>query len=150
MKDGEKVVESIGLTIAGSIMSAIGSLSLVGLGVIRKAFKARPTTSPKDPKPSSIEVTEAIEGKAVRFRINDPPTSSSAWVGIYPFGAEDEDHGEEGDRWNWLRDIDATDASFPARRKGTVSIRVFSDGSYTLHSREDFDITPASERWWES
>jgi len=150
IQDGEKVVESISLTIAGSVMSAIGSLSLVGMGVIRKAFKARPTTSPKDPKASSIEVLEAIEGKPVRFRINSPPSSSSAWVGIYPFGAEDEDHGEEGERWKWLRETNVSDASFPARRKGSVSIRVFSDGGYTVHSREDFDITPASERWWES
>ena len=149
IQDGEKVVESIGLTIAGSIMSGIGSLSLVGLGIIRKAFKARPTTSPKEQKAPSIEVIEAIEGRAVRFRINAPPSSSSAWVGIYPFGAEDEDHGEEGERWKWLKDIDVSDASFPARRKGSVSIRVFSDGGHTLHSREDFDITPASKKWWE-
>ena len=149
IQDGEKVVESIGLTIAGSIMSGIGSLSLVGLGIIRKAFKARPTTSPKEQKAPCIEVIEAIEGRAVRFRINAPPSSSSAWVGIYPFGAEDEDHGEEGERWKWLKDIDVSDASFPARRKGSVSIRVFSDGGHTLHSREDFDITPASKKWWE-
>ena len=149
IQDGEKVVESIGLIIAGSIMAGIGSLSLVGLGIIRKAFKARPTTSPKEQKAPSIEVIEAIEGRAVRFRINAPPSSSSAWVGIYPFGAEDEDHGEEGERWKWLKDIDVSDASFPARRKGSVSIRAFSDGGYTLHSREDFDITPASKKWWE-
>ena len=149
IQDGEKVVESIGLIIAGSIMAGIGSLSLVGLGIIRKAFKARPTTSPKEQKAPSIEVIEAIEGRAVRFRINAPPSSSSAWVGIYPFGAEDEDHGEEGERWKWLKDIDVSDASFPARRKGSVSIRVFSDGGHTLHSREDFDITPASKKWWE-
>ncbi len=149
IQDAEKVVESIGLTIAGAIMSGIGSLSLVGLGIIRKAFKDRPATSPKEPKDPSIEVLEAIEGKPVRFRINDPPDSSSAWVGIYPFGAEDEDHGEEGERWKWLRDIDVNDASFPARRKGSVSIRAFSDGGFTLHSREDFDIAPASKKWWE-
>ena len=118
-------------------------------GVTRRAFKGRSTTSPKDSKAPSIEVLEATEGKPVRFRINDPPSSGSAWVGIYPFGAEDEDHGEEGERWNWLRDIDASDASFPARRKGSVSIRVFSDGGYTLHSREDFDISPSSKKWWE-
>ncbi len=149
IQDGEKVVEAVGLTIAGSIMSAIGSLSLVGLGIVRKAFKANPTPARKDPKAPPIEVLEAMEGKPVRFRINDPPTSSSAWVGIYPFGAGDEDHGEEGERWKWLRDVDVSDASFPARRKGSVSIRVFSDGGYDLHSREDFDIVPASKKWWE-
>ena len=149
IQDGEEVVGAIGMIIGGSIMTAIGSLSLIGLGVTRRAFKGRPTTSPKDFKAPSTEVLEATEGKPVRFRINDPPSSGSAWVGIYPFGAEDEDHGEEGERWKWLRDIDASDASFPARRKGSVSIRVFSDGGYTLHSREDFDISPSSKKWWE-
>ena len=52
-------------------------------------------------------------------------------------------------RFDLSRDIDISDASFPARRKGSVSIRVFSDGGHTSHSREDFDITPASKRWWE-
>lgn len=137
------------MIIGGSIMMAIGSLSLIGLGVTRSAFKGRPTTSPKDSKAPSIEVLEAIEGKPVRFRINAPPRSGYAWVGIYPFGAEDEDHGEEGERWKWLKDIDVSDASFPARRKGSVSIRVFSDGGHSLHSREDFDVTSASKRWWE-
>ena len=149
IQDGEEVVGAIGMIIGGSIMMVIGSLSLIGLGVTRRAFKGRSTTSPKDSKAPSIEVLEATEGKPVRFRINHPPSSGSAWVGIYPFGAEDEDHGEEGERWNWLRDIDASDASFPARRKGSVSIRVFSDGGYTLHSREDFDISPSSKKWWE-
>lgn len=149
IQDGEEVVGAIGMIIGGSIMMAIGSISLVGLGVTRRAFKANPAPARKDPKAPPIEVLEAVDGKPVRFRINDPPGSSSAWVGIYPFGAEDEDHGEEGERWKWLKDIDVSDASFPARRKGSVSIRVFSDGGHTLHSREDFDITPASKKWWE-
>ena len=149
IQDGERVVEAMGLMIAGSIMSGIGSLSLVGLGITRKVFKANPTPARKDPKAPAIEVLEAIEGRPVRFRINDPPRSSSAWVAIYPFGASDEDHGEEGERWKWLEDLDVSDASFPERRKGTVSIRVFSDGGHTLHSRADFDISPKEERWWE-
>lgn len=149
IQDGEEVGGAIGMIIGGSIMMVIGSLSLVGLGVTRRAFKAGPAPARKDPKAPPIEVLEAVEGKPVRFRINDLPGSSSAWAGIYPFGAEDEDHGEEGERWKWLKDIDVSDASFPARRKGSVSIRVFSDGGHTLHSREDFDITPASKKWWE-
>ena len=150
IQDGERVVEARSLMIAGSIMSGIGSLSLVGLGITRKAFKANPAPARKDPKAPAIEVLEAIEGKPVRFRINDPPRSSSAWVAIYPFGASDEDHGEEGERWKWLEDLDVSDASFPERRKGTVSIRVFSDGGHTLHSRADFDISPKEQRWWEN
>ena len=149
IQDGEKVVEATGVLIAGSIMFGLSFLSLIGLHTFHRTIKGNPVFACKDPMAPAIEVLEAIEEKPVRFRINDPPRSSSAWVGIYPFGAKDEDHGEEGERWKWLRDIDVTDASFPARRKGMVSIRVFSDGSHTVHSREDFDILPKKERWWE-
>jgi len=149
IQDGEKVVEAVGLTIAGSIMSAIGSLSLVGLGIVRKAFKANPTPARKDPKAPSIEVLEAMEGKPIRFRINDPPSGRSAWVGIYPSGAEDQDHGEEGERWKWLRGMNLKRASFPEKSEGRWSIRVFSDGGFTLDERVDFDILPEKERWWE-
>ena len=149
IQDGEKVVEAIGLTIAGSILSGIGSLSLVVLGIIRKAFKARPTPYHKDPKAPPIEVLEAIEGKPVRFRINDPPGSSSAWVGIYSSSAPDDEHGEEGVRWNWLNRIDVSNAAFPEKSEGRWSIRVFSDSGFTLVGREDFDILPKKDRWWE-
>ena len=149
IQDGEKVVEATGVLIAGSIMFGLSFLSLIGLHTFHRTIKGNPVFARKDPMAPTIEVLEAIEEKPVRFRINDPPRSSSAWVGICPFGAKDEDHGEEGERWKWLRDIDVTDASFPARRKGMVSIRVFSDGGHTVHSREDFDILPKKERWWE-
>ena len=149
IQDGEKVVEAIGLTIAGSIMSGIGSLSLVGLGIIRKAFKAKPTPASKDPKAPPIEVLETIEGKPVRFRINDLPGSSSAWVGIYPSSTPDDEHGEEGVRWNWLNKIDVSNATFPEKSEGRWSIRVFSDSGFTTYRRLDFDILPKKERWWE-
>ncbi|MFL2973223.1 MAG: fascin domain-containing protein [Candidatus Thalassarchaeaceae archaeon] len=149
IQDGEKVVEAIGLTIAGSIMSGIGSLSLVGLGIIRKAFKAKPTPAHKDPMAPAIEVLDAIKGKPVRFRINDLPGSSSAWVGIYPSSTPDDEHGEEGVRWNWLNKIDVSNATFPEKSEGRWSIRVFSDSGFTLVGREDFDILPKKERWWE-
>ena len=150
IQDGEKVVEAIGLTIAGSIMSGIGSLSLVGLGIIRKAFKANPPPARKDPKAPPIEVLESIEGKPIRFKINDRPSSNSAWVGIYPFGVADEDHGKEGERWKWLRDIDINNASFSVRVGSKASIRVFSDGGHTLHNRVDFDVVPSKKTWWET
>ena len=149
IQDGEKVVEAIGLIMAGSIMSVIGSLSLVGLGITRKAFKAKPTPARKDPMAPAIEVLDAIKGKPVRFRINDPPASSSAWVGIYPSSAPDDEHGEEGVRWNWLNEIDVSNATFPEKSEGRWSIRVFSDSGFTTHRRLDFDILPKKERWWE-
>ena len=150
IQDGEKVVEAMGLTIAGSIMSGIGSLSLVGLGIIRKAFKTKPTPARKDPRDPPIEVLEAIKGKPIRFKINDRPSSNSSWVGIYPFGVADENHGEEGERWKWLRDIDINDASFSVRVGSKGSIRVFSDGGHTLHNRVDFDVAPSKKAWWEA
>jgi len=99
--------------------------------------------------PPTIEILAATEGKPVRFRINGPPNSRSAWVGIYPSGAEDQDHGDEGERWKWLRDIDVKRASFPEKSEGRWSMRVFSDGGFTLDERVDFDILPEKERWWE-
>ena len=149
IQDGEKVVEATGLIMAGSIMSVIGSLSLVGLGITRKAFKAKSTPARKDPMAPAIEVLEAIKGKPVRFRINDPPGSSSAWVGIYPSSAPDDEHGEEGVRWNWLNEIDVSNATFPEKSEGRWSIRVFSDSGFTTYRRLDFDILPKKERWWE-
>ena len=127
---------------------AIGSISLVGLGVIRRAFKDRPTTSPKEPKASSIEVLEAIEGKPVRFRINNPPIGDSAWVGIYLLNSDDKDHGEEGEQWNWLSKINTNDVKFYEISAGHWSIRVFSDGGFTLDSRLDFEVLGKKERWW--
>ena len=58
-------------------------------------------------------------------------------VGIYPGDAGDRDHE---DRWRWLRDIEVGNATLPGQSKGQWSIRVFSDGGYTLHERVDFEI----------
>ena len=148
IQDGEKVVESTGTWIAGSIMLGISVLSLVGLGIIRSSLRES-MAARKDPGTPTIEVLAATEGKSVRFRINDPPSGRSAWVGIYPSAAEDQDHGEEGERWKWLRDMDLKRASFPEKSKGRWSIRVFSDGGFNLDRRVDFDILPEKERWWE-
>ncbi|MEC8548104.1 MAG: Vps62-related protein, partial [Candidatus Thermoplasmatota archaeon] len=86
---------------------------------------------------SGIEILEAVPGKPVRFRINNRPSSNDAWVGIYPVNAKDVEHG---DRWGWLRDKHMDNASLPGQTEGRWSIRVFSDGGYTLHDRVDFDI----------
>ena len=93
----------------------------------------------------SIEILEAVAGKPVRFKINNRPSSNDAWVGIYPPNASDRDHGAQNNRWKWLRDIDANNASFSRGAAGPRSIRVFSDGGYTLHARKDFDVKPAEK-----
>ena len=93
----------------------------------------------------SIEILEAVKGKPVRFKINNRPSSNDAWVGIYPSGASDQDHGAQNKRWKWLRDIDANNASFSPQAAGPQSIRVFSDGGYSLHARKDFVVETAEK-----
>ena len=66
-------------------------------------------------------------------------------VGIYPPNASDRDHGAQNNRWKWLRDIDVSNASFSRGAAGPRSIRVFSDGGYTLHARKDFDVEAAQK-----
>ena len=97
-------------------------------------------TSPATTSIKTIEILEAVPGKPVRFKINNRPSSNDAWVGIYPSNASDHEHGEQGNRWHWIRDIDVNNASLPAQSEGNWSIRVFSDGGFTLHYREDFEI----------
>ena len=91
---------------------------------------------------------KAIVGEPVWFRINNTPSGDSAWVGIYPLGAEDKDYGEEGEQWNWLSKIDMNNATFSEKSEGRWSIRVFSDGGFTLDSQLDFEVLPKNERWW--
>ena len=93
----------------------------------------------------SIEILEAVKGKPVRFKINNLPSSNDAWVGIYPPNASDQDHGAENNRWKWLRNIDVNNASFPKQVAGRHSIRVFSDGGYTLHARKNFHVETAEK-----
>ena len=90
-----------------------------------------------------IEMLEAVSGKPVRFKLNNPPNHNDAWVGIYPPNAPDQDHGAQNRRWKWLRDIDTNNASLQKQAAGPQSIRVFSDGGHTLHARKDFNVKPA-------
>ena len=97
-----------------------------------------------------IEILEAVTGKPVRFKLNDPPNHNDAWVGIYPTGASDQDHGAQNQRWKYIRDIDVNNAFLTQQTAGDWSLRVFNDGGYTVHERKDFTIhsnlgTPASE-----
>ena len=138
IQDGEKVVESIGLTIAGSIMSGIGSLSLVGLGIIRKAFKDRPPTSPEEPKDPSIEVLEAMR-ETGSIQINNPIAALHGLGFTRSVPKTRTTRGGEVE----VADIDVSDASFP-RGARVSEHRAFSDGGFTLHSREDF-VSPGKQ-----
>ena len=90
-----------------------------------------------DSASTNIEVLSFNHNQPIRFRINNPPPGDNAWVGIYPVDAEDREHD---DRWRWLRDIEVDNATLPGQSKGKWSIRLFSDGGYTLHERTDFEI----------
>ena len=145
IQDGEEVIGAIGMIIGGSIMTGISSIALISLLMIWGGSRHRKQDSSQK---SSIDILEATTNKGVYFRINNPPTSNDAWVGIYPRGSEDSDHGEEGVRWHWLRDIDVNKARFYEKSEGRWSIRVFSDSGYTLDSQDDFEIIPKDDQWW--
>ena len=145
IQDGEEVIGAIGMIIGGSIMTGVSSIALISLLMIWGGSRHRKQDGSQK---SSIDILEATTNKGVYFRINNPPTSNDAWVGIYPRGSEDSDHGEEGVRWHWLRDIDVNKARFYEKSKGRWSIRVFSDSGYNLDSQEDFEIIPKDDQWW--
>ena len=145
IQDGEEVIGAIGMIIGGSIMTGVSSIALISLLMI---WGEVDTGNKMVAKKSSIDILEATTNKGVYFRINNPPTSNDAWVGIYPRGGEDSDHGEEGVRWHWLRDIDVNKARFYEKSKGRWSIRVFSDNGFTLDSQDDFEIVPKDDQWW--
>ena len=145
IQDGEVVIGAIGMIIGGSIMTGVSSIALISLLMIWGGSRHRKQDGSQK---SSIDILEATTNKGVYFRINNPPTSNDAWVGIYPRGGEDSDHGEEGVRWHWLRDIDVNKARFYEKSKGRWSIRVFSDSGYTLDSQDDFEIVPKDDQWW--
>ena len=144
----------LAMIIPGWIMIGVGSFSILvstiaGLSLRGKSLLTQNTESTKPVQNPSIEILEAVVGEPIRFRIKDHANDNDAWVGIYPSSLEDNDHGEEGDRWKWLKDIDLDSASFPEQSEGRWSIRVFKDSGYDVVSRVDFDILPKKERWWE-
>ena len=149
--DGE---DRLAMIIPGAILFCLGSFSIlvsavVGLSLRGKSVLTQNTESTNLVQNPSIEILEAVVGEPVRFRIKGQANDNDAWVGIYPSSLEDNDHGEEGDRWKWLKDIDLDSASFPEQSEGSWSIRVFKDGGYAVVGRVDFDILPKKERWWE-
>jgi len=147
IQDGEEVIGAIGMIIGGSIMTGVSSIALISLLMIWGGSRNRKQDGSQK---SSIDILEATTNKGVYFRINNPPTSNDAWVGIYPRGSEDSDHGEEGVRWHWLRDIDVNKARFYEKSEGRWSIRIFSDSGYTLDSQDDFEILPQNDQWWKN
>ena len=108
---------------------------------IQKHIKTSRSSTSASNEP--IQVLEAVSGKPVRFKLNNPPNHNEAWVGIYPTGASDQEHGAHNQRWKYIRDLDVNNVSFPNQAEGDWSIRLFSDGGYTLVERKEFPIRSA-------
>ena len=140
--------DKLAMLIPGAILSGVGAfLGVVASFILISSWsKSHVETRKLAP---SIEIEEASVGESIRFRIKNPPNDKSAWVGIYPLHAQDEDHGGEGDGWRWLRDLRNNRASFPEKSEGRWSIRVFQDSGYTMVCSVEFEVHPKKERWWE-
>ena len=126
----------LAMLIPGAVMFSIGVFVTVVVATIGMRSTEGHTsvagTRGASSSSTNIEVLSFNHNQPIRFRINNPPGGTDAWVGIYPAAADDRDHG---DRWQWLRDIDVSNATLPGQAMGQWSIRVFSDGGYTLHER---------------
>ena len=138
--------DRLGMLIPGAVFTGFGGFALFMSMVA--VIKRGPTQTEDrssvmvyqeavDSASTNIEVLSFNHNQPIRFRINNPPPGDNAWVGIYPVDAEDRQHD---DRWQWLKDIDVENATLPGQPKGKWSIRLFSDGGYTLHERTDFEI----------
>ena len=140
--------DKLAMLVPGAVLSGVGAFLGVVASFILISSRSKSYAETRKSAPS-IEIEEASVGESIRFRIKNPPNDKSAWVGIYPFHAQNKDHGEEGDGWRWLRDLRNNRASFPEKSEGRWSIRVFQDGGYTMVCSVEFDVHPKKERWWD-
>ena len=140
--------DKLAMLVPGAVLSGLGAFLGVVASFILISSRSKSYAETRKSAPS-IEIEEASVGESIRFRIKNPPNDKSAWVGIYPFHAQNKDHGEEGDGWRWLRDLRNNRASFPEKSEGRWSIRVFQDGGYTMVCSVEFDVHPKKERWWD-
>ena len=138
----------LAMLIPGAVIFSIGSfiLFISVTAVIRmgstEGYSSVAGTGTADGASTGLEVLSFNHRQPVRFSITNPPGHNDAWVGLYPASADDRDHG---DRWRYLRDIDVSNATFPGQEQGPWSLRLFSDGGYTLHQRVDFELRPSSK-----
>ena len=138
----------LAMLIPGAVIFSIGSfiLFISVTAVIRmgstEGYSSVAGTGTADGASTGLEVLSFNHRQPVRFSITNPPGHNEAWVGLYPASADDRNHG---DRWHYLRDIDVSNATFPGQEQGPWSLRLFSDGGYTLHQRVDFELRPSSK-----
>ena len=132
----------LAMLIPGAVMSGIGAFLLMGIAIspLGSSFGKRETKARI--AQTLLEVLSFNHRQPVRFSITNPPQHNNAWVGLYPASADDRDHGN---RWHYLRDIDVSSASLPGQEQGAWSLRLFSDGGYTLQERIDFEIRASTK-----
>ena len=132
--------DNLAMLIPGAVMLGIGAIVTVSSAIRMGSTQGHSSVAgagAASGASTNLEILSFNHNQPIRFRINNPPLGNDAWVGIYPAAADDRDHD---DRWQWLRDIDAGNATLPGQAMGQWSIRVFSDGGYKLHKRVDFEI----------
>ena len=135
----------LAMFVPGSVMVGIGAFMTVATA-IRMGSTEGPMsvagTGAAGSASTHLEVLSFNHRQPVRFSITNPPGDNDAWVGLYPASADDRDHG---DRWHYVRDIDVGNATLPGQEQGAWSLRLFSDGGYTLHQRVDFELRADSK-----
>ena len=140
--------DRLGMLIPGAVMMSVGGFALLIsiAAIIRmgstEGHSSVAGTGAAGSTSTNIEVLSFNHRQPVRFCITNPPEHNDAWVGLYPANAGDQDHG---DRWHYLRDIDVNNASLPGQEQGAWSLRLFSDGRYTLDHRVDFELRASSK-----
>lgn len=133
------------MLVPGAVVFGIGAFLTV-VAAIRMGSTQEPAsvagTGAAGGASTSLEVLSFNHRQPVRFCITNPPLHKDAWVGLYPATANDSDHGG---RWHYLRDIDVSNATLPGQEEGQWSLRLFSDGGYTLQQRVDFELRVGSK-----
>ncbi len=135
----------LAMLVPGVVMVGIGAFMTVATAIRIGSTEGPMSVAGTDAGGSAstkLEVLSFNHRQPVRFCITNPPQNRDAWVGLYPANANDSDH--EG-RWHYLRDIDISNATLPGQEHGPWSLRLFSDGGYTLHQRVDFELRPDSK-----
>ena len=132
----------LAMLVPGAVMSGIGAFLLMGIAISSLGSSLGKQETKDRLVWPLLEVLSFNHRQPVRFCITNPPEHNDAWVGLYPANAGDQDHG---DRWHYLRDIDVNNASLPGQEQGAWSLRLFSDGRYTLDHRVDFELRASSK-----
>ena len=134
--------DKLAMLVPGAVMSGIGAFLLMGTAISPLGSSLGKQEAKDRLVWPLLEVLSFNHRQPVRFSITNPPEHDDAWVGLYPANAGDQDHG---DRWHYLRDIDVNNATLPGQEQGAWSLRLFSDGRYTLDHRVDFELRASSK-----